>query len=149
MWSFLWCSTLILGVVFVVLWRQLVLGKLYRVSTRESQTYTQLCWVVRLLGGDESRVQWVATKDRALAAGRKHKARIKKIEAELQERGKTQSCSRHHQKRRWNTRSPDAAKNAKRNANDARNNIPDGRDGDPLCSLGNTHTKEVHLFCTL
>ena len=83
---------MILGVVFVVLWRQLVLGKLYRVSTREPQTYTQLCWVVRLLGGDESRVQWVATKDRALAAGRKHKARIKKIEAELQERARRKAA---------------------------------------------------------
>lgn len=83
MWSFLWCSAFVFVVVFAVLWRQLILGKLYRVSTREPQTYAHLRWVIGLLRGDQTRVRWVSTKDRSSAVGRKHKAQVKRAEAQV------------------------------------------------------------------
>lgn len=92
MWQFLLCSLWLLTCVLAVLWRQLLLTTLYRVETREPQTLRQVRWIIRMLRGDQTRVGLMTSKDRALAAGRKRKAQVKKGLAQAEEQMQRQAA---------------------------------------------------------
>lgn len=92
MWGFLTFSVWVLLVVLVLLWRQLVLATLYRVHSREPETVRQVRWVVRMLHGEETRVQLSTSKDRGVAGGRKRKAQVKKGLARAEEEQRRQAA---------------------------------------------------------
>ena len=88
MWSYLLNAVLVTALLVALALRQLVLGALLRIRTREPATIKEILFCVHVLQGDTTGIRIVSSKDRTAPGGRRGNQRATRAKADEEQRRK-------------------------------------------------------------